>query len=167
MIALMVNIWQKPAAVICVEQNKARMAEIRSTPEWFSLREAWLIGKVCLICGKPAQVPHHPTLDLYEEIQTYYNLSHCEPYCFTHHRKLHSGWQLCPACCMELMTPGSDHCWRCHVEAEEKETKNSAVMRTCICPHCLQPQSSSRIGRGQCQHCRITFDHTKHTARLR
>jgi len=73
----------------------------------------WCIGKVCTCgCGKPANVAHHVSDELYKDETAYLDLANCDPYRAWCHRMHHKGFVRCPVC-HGWMREGRDKCAKC------------------------------------------------------
>jgi hypothetical protein len=78
-----------------------------------AIKRKWCEGKTCSCgCGRPANTPHHPRGELYENDAAYIDPDNWEPYYHICHHRYHTGWQHCPTC-GKWMRPGSEQCWIC------------------------------------------------------
>ena len=169
----MIALSPKPAAVLAIEQHREKTHEWWELPE---VREAFgayiLKNQFCKICGGPARVPHHNDRGDYRDLKRYLSAlgtSRVFAVCHDCHSKIHQGgYELCPTCGKRLMKQGYEQCYACS-KVDAAIGRNDSVMRTCICPHCNRPQASAALGKVKCQFpdCRVSFNHSKHTARLR
>ncbi len=168
----MIALSPKPAAVLMLEQHKEKTHEWWTLPEVREAFEAYIQkNQFCKICGGPARVPHHNDRGDYKNLKRYLSAletSRVFAVCHDCHGKIHHGYQLCPTCGTRLMKPGYEQCYACK-KVDATIGRNDSVLRTVICPHCLKPQESTALGRVKCQYsnCRVSFNHSRHEARLR
>jgi hypothetical protein len=98
---------QEIATIYRRATNRRREREIRAEVI------EWCVGKVCSCgCGRPANMAHHPTDDMYVTELRYHNLNQCEPYYHRCHYMMHKRFVRCPGC-GGWMKEGSEKCSKC------------------------------------------------------
>ena len=108
-------------ANIAIENHRIKLNAIYGDKAEKKRRKDWCTGKKCACgCGRDANTPHHPTLDLYKEREVYLNLDECEPWYHRCHHSYHKGRVKCPRCGQSWVKEGSVRCGKC-ITNEEKE----------------------------------------------
>ena len=98
---------------IRIQNRQAKNRKREVDPALVAIKKQWCIGKVCDCgCGRPANTPHHPKGELYENDPAYADPANWEPYYHTCHHNLHKGLVRCPTC-TGWMQPGNEKCYRC------------------------------------------------------
>ena len=106
-VALSTTCPQEIAAINRKAKNRYRERKIRAEVI------EWCKGKVCSCgCGRPANMAHHPTDDIYRSDLLYHNLDQCEPYYHRCHYNMHHGNVRCPSC-GGWMKAGAEKCAKC------------------------------------------------------
>ena len=105
------------------ERNVKRLLK----PEQKKARKAWCVGRKCACgCGRDANTPHHPSGDLYETDERYFNLDNCIPYYHICHGQLHKGYVPCEKC-GKLIKPGFTLCWNCRDAKDKEESERKKI----------------------------------------
>lgn len=104
---------------IRANNRKKKNKEIWKSKEWKRLRDEFVRGKCCAICGSTTRLtPHHPREESYRSREKYLDLSSCIVLCSGCHTKIHKGYHLCPICKKNLTK--YEQCWNC-IPDEVKE----------------------------------------------
>jgi len=105
------------------KQNIRRLLKPKQKKE----RKVWCIGKVCVCgCGRPANTPHHPSGDLYETDEKYFNLDGCVPYYHICHNRMHKGYVPCEKC-GTLIKPCYTVCFNCRDKSSKEESERKKI----------------------------------------
>lgn len=115
---------------IAAANRKTRNRKREQDPAVRALVKAWCVGKVCSCgCGRPANMAHHPTDDLYASDIRYLNLDECEPFFHTCHHNMHHGLIRCPGC-GGWMRQGSEKCAKCRGTVRTQKDRNGRIYKS-------------------------------------
>lgn len=120
---------------IRAENRRAALEMIWNSPEWDFLKKLFLSRHpVCQMCGKPAQVPHHPHEADYGKPEYLKKLlEKCVPLCNKCHWAIRRGLRPCPVCREHYIPPSREMCRHCDPnaakEAEDREIRKIRVRK--------------------------------------
>lgn len=113
---------------IRANNRKRKNKEIWGSDEWKKLRDEFVFGKRCVICGSTTNlVPHHPREESYRSVKKYLDLSSCIVLCNRCHVKIHKGYKLCPICKKNLTK--YEQCWDCTPDETKENYEIKKIIR--------------------------------------
>jgi len=124
-------------SAVCPEEIRARNRKKKNrestwaSKRWKAAVKAWIPGRICLWCGRPAQVAHHPTDEDYGK-DGYFDLSQCWSMCNTCHWMGRRGFEICPKCRRHYKLPQFEFCRHCDPEQREKAEIKKIQIRKAV-----------------------------------